>query len=164
MAVRSGSRRVRGAALFNLIPDRRTSREPYTGRRVEAGVWAELRTAASREGATLVTLDDRHTADLLDYAAIAEEELAHDGDYLAELAAWTTSDGVPAHVQGPRSKGDRDQAPPVGLLPQPAARPARHAPPHHRRGHPQMISRFGYGPYVPRAPRRPVTELELTHA
>ncbi|WP_083958673.1 hypothetical protein [Herbidospora mongoliensis] len=32
------------------------------------------------------------------------------------------------------------------------------------RGHPQMIIRFGYGPPVPRAPRRPATELEIHHA
>ncbi|MEV6160208.1 hypothetical protein AB0L53_58725 [Nonomuraea sp. NPDC052129] len=33
----------------------------------------------------------------------------------------------------------------------------RHKDSHHRRGHPQMIMRLGYGPPVPRAPRRPTT-------
>ena len=41
-------------------------------------------------------------------------------------------------------------------------RDMRHrADPRHRRGHPQMIMRLGYGPEVPRAPRRPPTELEI---
>ncbi|NUW44220.1 nitroreductase family protein [Nonomuraea rhodomycinica] len=35
--------------------------------------------------------------------------------------------------------------------------------PRHRRGHPQMIIRLGYGPYVARAPRRPARELEISH-
>jgi nitroreductase len=34
-----------------------------------------------------------------------------------------------------------------------------HTDPRHRRGHPQMIIRFGYGPPVPHAPRRPAREL-----
>jgi hypothetical protein len=34
-----------------------------------------------------------------------------------------------------------------------------HTDPQHRRGHPQMIVRIGYGPAVPRAPRRPVPEV-----
>ena len=37
-----------------------------------------------------------------------------------------------------------------------------HTDPWHRRGHPQMIIRFGYGPAVPRAPRRPAQELLRT--
>ncbi|GIH72596.1 Acg family FMN-binding oxidoreductase [Sphaerimonospora thailandensis] len=35
--------------------------------------------------------------------------------------------------------------------------------PYHRRGHAQMIIRFGYGPAVPRAPRRPPAELMPTY-
>ncbi|MBB6553468.1 hypothetical protein [Nonomuraea rubra] len=35
----------------------------------------------------------------------------------------------------------------------------RRRDPHHRRGHPQMIIKFGYGPYVARSPRRPAAEL-----
>ncbi|GIH76744.1 Acg family FMN-binding oxidoreductase [Planobispora longispora] len=35
----------------------------------------------------------------------------------------------------------------------------RHTDPRHPGGHPQMIIRLGYGPAVPRAPRRPVPEL-----
>ncbi|MCA2229914.1 hypothetical protein [Nonomuraea aurantiaca] len=36
--------------------------------------------------------------------------------------------------------------------------------PRHRRGHPQMIIRLGYGPYGARPPRRPAGELETHHA
>jgi nitroreductase len=35
----------------------------------------------------------------------------------------------------------------------------RHTDPRHPAGHPQMILRLGYGPVVPRAPRRPALEL-----
>ncbi|WP_240777800.1 hypothetical protein [Nonomuraea basaltis] len=35
----------------------------------------------------------------------------------------------------------------------------RRRDPYHRRGHPQMIIRLGYGPHVARSPRRPATEL-----
>ncbi|MBG0830102.1 nitroreductase family protein [Planomonospora sp. ID67723] len=35
----------------------------------------------------------------------------------------------------------------------------RHTDPRHPGGHPQVIIRLGYGPAVPRAPRRPVPEL-----
>ncbi|GLW98582.1 nitroreductase family protein [Microtetraspora sp. NBRC 16547] len=37
----------------------------------------------------------------------------------------------------------------------------RRTDPRHARGHAQMIIRFGYGPVVPRAPRRPAGELLL---
>lgn len=200
--------------LYDVIDARRTSREPFIERRVEPAVLGELRVAASREGASLVPLDERAAADTLDYAAIAEEALAHDSDYLAELAEWTGREGVPDYVQGPLAKGELDPIrdfgrrtrlqvfeprPQLAVLTTPGDRPLdwlragqalqrvlltatlhglsasflnqpldlrdmRHrSDPRHRRGHPQMIIRFGYGPHVPRAPRRPVTELELVH-
>ncbi|MEU8106853.1 hypothetical protein AB0C18_24355 [Nonomuraea muscovyensis] len=96
--------------LYDLIWTRRTNREPFDDRRVPPAVLAELRIAASREGAALLPLDRRATADILEFAALAEEELAHDADYRAELAAWTMpgahADGVPRHVRGPRPAGD----------------------------------------------------------
>ena len=50
---------------------------------------------------------------MLDYVALAEDELARDHDYQAELAAWTMPgarfDGVPAYTHGPRPA--RDPAP-----------------------------------------------------
>jgi hypothetical protein len=204
--------------LYDLIWTRRTNREPFQDRRIPPAVAAELRIAASREGANLVFLDRHATADTLDYAMIAEDELSHDHDYRAELAAWTMAgahaDGVPAYVRGPRPSGEpapvRDfgeragearfePRPQLAVLATPGDRPVdwlragqalqrvlltaarygvsasflnqpldlrdmrRRRDPHHRRGHPQMIMRLGYGPYVARAPRRPATELETSH-
>ncbi|MEV0308264.1 Acg family FMN-binding oxidoreductase [Nonomuraea fuscirosea] len=201
--------------LYDLVPARRTSRRPYFDRRIPPAVMAELRLAASREGARLVTLDRHGTADLLEYAAMAEDELSRDHDYRAELAAWTVRgplyDGVADYALAPRASRDpspvRDfgrqhgearfeERPQLAVLTTPGDRPAdwlragqalqrmllvatRHGvsasylnqpldlrdmrkrrDPHHRRGHPQMIIRLGYGPYVPRSPRRPAAELE----
>ncbi|MFC4114242.1 Acg family FMN-binding oxidoreductase [Nonomuraea zeae] len=201
--------------LYDLIPVRRTSRRPFTSRRLPPAVLAELRRAAAREGATLLPLDRNATTDLLDYAAIAEDELARDHEYRAELAAWTIpgarSDGMPSYTHGPRApKGPypvRDFGRQVGEArfeehPQLAALTTmsdgpldwltagqalqrvllvaakhdvsasflnqpldlrdmrRRRDPGHRRGHPQMIIRFGYGPYVARSPRRPAEELQ----
>src|SRR5690606_11700207 len=99
--------------LYELIPVRRTSREPFSDRPVPPRVLAELRIAASREGATLVPLERDAAAEMLEYAAIAEDELAADPAYRAELAAWTMPgarfDGVPACTHGPRPA--RDPAP-----------------------------------------------------
>ncbi|WP_373291463.1 Acg family FMN-binding oxidoreductase [Nonomuraea cavernae] len=204
--------------LYDLIWERRTNREPYYSRPVPSSVIAELRIAASREGANLLPLDRRGAADIMDYAAIAEEELSGDHDYQAELAAWTMPgaryDGVPAYVHGPRPTGEpapvRDfgrhttkarfeERPQLAVLTTPGDRPIdwlragqalqrlllvatryglsasflnqpldlrdmrQRRDPHHRRGHPQMIIRLGYGPYVARSPRRPATELESSH-
>ncbi|MET8158324.1 hypothetical protein ABZT47_18270 [Sphaerisporangium sp. NPDC005289] len=202
--------------LYANIGKRRTNREPFDDRRVPSWVLADLRIAASREGANLVLLGGRGSADLLDYVAMAEGELAGDHDYLAELRAWTMRgrhrDGLPGYVLGPRPAGDSAAVRDFGTHPaRPDARFERHpqiavlttsgdrpvdwlragqalqrvlllasahgvsasflnqpldlrdmrhrVDPHHRRGHPQMIIRFGYGPNVPRAPRRPPVEL-----
>ncbi|MGP4096885.1 Acg family FMN-binding oxidoreductase [Nonomuraea sp. KM90] len=201
--------------LYDLIPVRRTSRRPFDDRRLPRAVLAELRTAASREGAGLVPLDRHGTIDMLDHAAIAEEELAHDHEYRAEVAAWTMPgahhDGMPGYAHGPHALKDpspvRDFGrregearfegrPQLAVLTTMGDRPldllragqalqrvllvaARHGlsasflnqpldlrdmrhrrDPHHRRGHPQMIIRFGYGPHEARSPRRPAAELE----
>ncbi|TMS00276.1 Acg family FMN-binding oxidoreductase [Nonomuraea basaltis] len=205
--------------LYDLIPVRRTSRRPFFDRRIPPAVMAELRLAASREGARLVPLDRHGTADTLDYAAMAEDELSHDHDYRAELSAWTMRgalyDGVPDYAHGPHALRDPsptrhfgrqhgaarfEERPQLSVLTTAGDRPvdwlragqalqrvllvaARHGvsasflnqpldlrdmrrrrDPHHRRGHPQMIIRFGYGPYVSRSPRRPAAELELARA
>lgn len=216
-ATASPSARVR--ALCAEIPFRRTNREPYSGRRVPAPVLAELRDAAVREGATLLVLGRNSSAELLEHVAIADEELARDRDYLAEINAWTMGggrfDGLPGMVLGPRPVNDpapvrdfgvtrpgqpRPSAefepwPQLAVLTTPGDGPADwlragqalqrvlltatllgvsvsflnqpldlrdmrgRTDPHHRRGHAQMIMRFGYGPPVPRAPRRPPAEL-----
>ncbi|MFC4537111.1 Acg family FMN-binding oxidoreductase [Sphaerisporangium dianthi] len=202
--------------LYAAIGRRRTSREPFSDRRVPPWVLADLRIAASREGANLVLPTMRAAADLLDYAAIAEEELSADHDYLAETRAWTIggthADGLPTYVLGPPPADDPalvryfgvrnartperfESRPQLAVLTTPGDRPLdwlragqalqrvllvaashglsasflnqpldlrdmRHrADPRHRRGHAQMIIRFGYGPGVPRAPRRPAAEL-----
>ncbi|MFI7707427.1 Acg family FMN-binding oxidoreductase [Nonomuraea sp. NPDC049480] len=201
--------------LYELIPCRRTNRQPFGDRLIPAPVLAGMRTAASLERARLLFLDRRSAADMLDYAAIAQDELARDNECLAELAAWTTGQGVPAHVQGPFATGDVDPIrdfgrragsarfeprPQLAVLTTAGDEPmdwlragqalqrvllvaAKHAvsasflnqpldlrdmrrrsDPHHRRGHPQMIMRLGYGPVVPRAPRRPVTDLLVQQA
>ncbi|GAA2852722.1 nitroreductase [Streptosporangium fragile] len=202
--------------LYSFIGVRRTNRYPYEDRSVPGEVLDDLRTAASAEGAALFTTDP---ADLLDYVAIAEERLAADRGYRAELAAWTMPkarhDGVPGYVQGPRGAKDpsptRDFGrhehtarfephPQLAVLATPGDGPRdwlragqalqrvlltatmhgvsasflnqpldlrdilRRTDPRHPLGHPQMIIRFGYGPSVPRAPRRPATELEITSA
>ncbi|GAA1646429.1 nitroreductase [Nonomuraea maheshkhaliensis] len=204
-------------ALYDLIPVRRTSRRPFADRVLPRAVRAGLRQAARREGAGLVFLDRHATDDMLDYAAIAEEQLARDHDYRAELAAWTMPgaryDGLPGYVHGPRPLRDpapvRDfgrqegtarfeERPQLAVLTTMGDRPddwlragqalqrvllvaAGHGvsasflnqpldlrdmrgrrDPRHRRGHPQMIIRFGYGLPVARSPRRPAAELETT--
>ncbi|GII81674.1 nitroreductase [Sphaerisporangium rufum] len=202
--------------LYAAIGRRRTNREPFADRPLPPWVLADLRIAASREGAFLVVPGRHGGGELLECVAIAEDELARDRDYLAELRAWTMRgarhDGLPAHVLGPRPAGEpapvRDfgrhpDRPPVpfearphlAVLTTPGDRPVdwlragqalqrvllvatahgvsasflnqpldlrdlrRHTDPRHRRGHPQMIIRLGYGPEVPRAPRRPPAEL-----
>lgn len=99
--------------LYELIPVRRTSREPFSDRPVPPSVLGDLRIAASREGASLVPLDAEGVAEMLDHVALAEDELSRDHDYQAELAAWTMPgarfDGVPAYAHGPRPA--RDPAP-----------------------------------------------------
>jgi nitroreductase len=221
-AVRVGAAQPASAAqreLYDLIPVRRTSRQPFFERRIPHERMAELRWAAAREGAGLAWLDRHSTLDTLDYAAIAEDELSRDHDYRAELAAWTMPgahyDGMPGYTHGPyavqdpppvRDFGRHDgearfeERPQLAVLTTMGDRPAdwlragqalqrvllvatqhglsasflnqpldlrdmrRRRDPHHRRGHPQMIIRLGYGPHVARSPRRPATELELSPA
>ncbi|GLX99520.1 hypothetical protein [Herbidospora sp. NBRC 101105] len=196
--------------LYAAIPARRTNREPYDDRAVPAGIIGDMKIAASREGACLVVLDRTGVHELLEYAAIAEDELGRDGDYQAELTRWA----VPDYVRGPGPDGDPpvtrnlgrryrsatfEARPRIAVLTTPGDGPVDwlragqalervllvataaglstsflnqpldlrdmrgHTDPRHRRGHPQMIIRFGFGPPVPRAPRRPVTELEIHH-
>ncbi|MEU4512928.1 hypothetical protein AB0G05_25825 [Nonomuraea wenchangensis] len=94
--------------LYDLIPVRRTNRMPFHDRPVPAAVLAELRAAAAMERARLIVLDRRAAMDVLDHAAIAEDELARDEEYLAELRAWTGGRGVPPYVQGPMASGRVD--------------------------------------------------------
>ncbi|GAA3210438.1 Acg family FMN-binding oxidoreductase [Nonomuraea helvata] len=205
--------------MYDLIPVRRTCRLPFTSRPIPPRVLDDLRIAASREGAGLTLLDPDSVAETLEYAAMAEDELACDHAYRAEVAAWTMPgarfDGLPDYALGPRPAREpapvRDfgrhqttarfeERPQLAVLTTPGDRPldwlragqalqrllllaTRHGlsasflnqpldlrdmrhrrDPYHRRGHPQMIIRFGYGPYVARSPRRPATELATLEA
>ncbi|GAA0971681.1 nitroreductase [Acrocarpospora macrocephala] len=196
-----------GARLYEAIPARRTNREPYNGKPVPPAVLAELRIAASREGACLIPLDPPAVAEMLEYAAMAEDELAADPDYRAELARWA----LPGFVRGPMPAGDPpvtrcfgergriaafEPRPQLAVLTTRGDRPTdwlcagqalervlltatahglsasflnqpldlrdmrRRSDPRHRRGHPQMIIRLGYGPLVPRAPHRPADQTQ----
>ncbi|MFF4615544.1 Acg family FMN-binding oxidoreductase [Nonomuraea jabiensis] len=91
--------------LYELIPVRRTNRRPYDERLIPAHVLHDMRTAAALEHARLILLDRRSAADLLDYAATAQDELARDNAYMAELATWTSGHGVPSYVHGPLATG-----------------------------------------------------------
>ncbi|GAB3893688.1 Acg family FMN-binding oxidoreductase [Microbispora bryophytorum] len=215
----SGPASGRTRELYDHIGLRRTNREPFGERPVPPHVLADLRHAAACEGARLVTLERHAAADLLEHIAVADDELGKDGDYQAELRAWTMSgnrrDGLPSYVRGPGcaddpapvrdfgTRGERravrfESSPRLAVLTTSGDGPAdwlragqalqrllltatvhgvsasflnqpldlrdmrRRSDPHHRRGHIQMIIRLGYGPAVPRAPRRPAAELRGT--
>ncbi|GAA4039457.1 Acg family FMN-binding oxidoreductase [Nonomuraea soli] len=183
--------------LYQAIPVRRTNRQPFTARRIPPHVLAELRAAAAAEGASLL----RPSQETLDFAALAEDELALDAAYQAELATAA----MPSYVHGPQATGSPDPIrdfghrtgdarfetePQLAVLATPGDGPLdwlragqalqrvlltatvhgisasflnqpldlrdmrRRNDPPHRGGHPQMIMRLGYGPAVPRAPRR----------
>ncbi|MFI6631237.1 Acg family FMN-binding oxidoreductase [Nonomuraea fuscirosea] len=217
--------------LYDMIPHRRTNRFPFDDRRLPGDVFADLVHAAQEEGATLVPVRGRTARRVLDMVAVAEETLAAEEAYRAELARWTGSrtrcDGVPEHAFGPRPRhGElplRDftlGAPYAGRDPRlsAAGEPVREqadfeqdaqlaalftrgdgprdwlragqalqrvlltatahgvaasmfsqpldlrSAPHRSDteglfGHVQMLVRFGYGPPVPRVPRRPVPDV-----
>ncbi|MFC4061588.1 Acg family FMN-binding oxidoreductase [Planomonospora corallina] len=202
--------------LYGAIKERRTNRHPFSDERLPAQVMEELVRAVRIEGAELVPVGGPASASLLDEVAMADERLASDPEYRAELTHWTGGgglhcDGVPPYVQGPRPVGDtvpvrsftwvaretaRFETHPqlvvvttsgdgpqdwlragqalqrmlltatlygvsASFLNQPLdLRDMRgHTDPRHHRGHPQMIVRLGYGPAVPRAPRRPAPEI-----
>ncbi|WP_205315216.1 hypothetical protein [Nonomuraea lactucae] len=146
-AVRMGDARPASAGqrdLYDLIWARRTNREPFEDRRVPPAVLAELRIAASREGANLVPLDRHASAETLDHVAMAEDELSRDRDYragqaLQRVLLMAAGHGVSASfLNQPMDLRDmRDRR-----------------DPRHRLGHPQMIIRLGYGPFVAAGQRR----------
>ncbi|GAA0410044.1 nitroreductase [Microbispora corallina] len=215
----SGPASWRTRDLYEGIGLRHTNREPFSEWRIPEHVLTDLRDAAAREGARLVVLGRRASAGLLECVAVADDELAGDAAYQAELRAWTMGgsrgEGLPTYVQGPacaddpapvRDFGMHGGRGPVRFEPRPqlaVLTTAGDGPadwlragqalqrvlltatvhgvsasflnqpldlrdmrgrrdPHHRDGHLQMIVRLGYGPPVPRAPRRPPAELKET--
>ncbi|UBU11307.1 Acg family FMN-binding oxidoreductase [Nonomuraea gerenzanensis] len=105
--------------LYEMIPHRRTNRFPFDGQPPPREVFVELVHAAHTEHATLVPVTGRAARRVLDLVGAAENTLAADESYQAELASWTgtgaCSDGVPEHAFGPRpARGElpmRDFAP-----------------------------------------------------
>jgi hypothetical protein len=82
---------------------RRTHRGAFDPGPLPPDTLAALRTAATREGATLrIVADDGRRAALAAAVQTAEHQLRHDGERLRELARWTPApgsascDGVPA--------------------------------------------------------------------
>ncbi|MFI7443022.1 Acg family FMN-binding oxidoreductase [Nonomuraea indica] len=203
--------------MYDMIPHRRTNRFPFDDRRLPKDVFVELVHAAHAEGATLVLVKGRTARRVLDMIGTADDTLAAEESYRAELATWTDPsrrlDGVPEHAFGPRPRDGRlpmrdfslrgaarpsadfEADPQVAalftrgdgpldwlragqalqrvlltatahgvaasLFSQPLdLRPAQH---HGEQagplGHVQMLARFGYGPPVPRVPRRSVFEV-----
>lgn len=93
--------------LYDAIPRRHTYRWPFTGKRVHANILTELELTAAREHAWLRALYPFQGADWVHAAAQAEQELACDRAYLAELRQWTSGAehgfGVPAAAYGPQT-------------------------------------------------------------
>lgn len=95
--------------LHAVIPDRRTNRFPFDGRRLPHEAVRDLVVAARHEGATLVMLDGRAAREVLGMVATAERALSRDEGYRHELSPWTQdgprADGVPRQAFGPRPYG-----------------------------------------------------------
>ncbi|GAA4057310.1 Acg family FMN-binding oxidoreductase [Actinomadura miaoliensis] len=108
-ALRAPGPSLTDAELYAAIPLRHTSRRPFSERPVPQEVRRELVAAARAEGVTLSLPGPQATAYLLSLVAAADQELAADPGYLAELARWTCdggrADGVPAYAFGPRPSG-----------------------------------------------------------
>src|SRR5690606_36211646 len=97
------------AKLYDAIPYRRTNRRPFSKRLVPQRVREELVAAARAEGTALGLPGPQATASLLSLVAAADDRLAGNPAYLAELARWTPDrtrgDGVPWYAFGPRPSG-----------------------------------------------------------
>lgn len=92
--------------LYEAIWQRRTSRLPFSGRRLPSAVPAELEEAAHQEGATLRVPDRQETARVLDLTAEAERRNGADANRRAESRRWIIGPeggdfGLPAAALGP---------------------------------------------------------------
>ncbi|MET9340792.1 hypothetical protein [Nonomuraea sp. NPDC003804] len=94
--------------MYDMIPYRRTNRFPFDGRRLPREVFVDLVHAAHAESATLVLVKGRTARRVLDMIGTADDTLAAEESYRAELACWTDPcrrfDGVPEHAFGPRPR------------------------------------------------------------
>ena len=93
--------------LHVAINRRHTNRQPFSSKRVPQGVLAELREAATLEGAILHFLDHNEAIRVLRLAYDAERAQRADPAYQEELARWAGGqrdrDGIPDSALGPRS-------------------------------------------------------------
>ncbi len=111
----------RDRELHAAIWQRHTSRAPFTGPRVPAGILAALRDAAALEGAALRPLDRAAAGRMIELAAADQQRLCNDPNSLAELATWTGGgrrrDGIPQQALWPTVRGTAaGPAPGPGLL------------------------------------------------
>lgn len=94
--------------LYSMIPQRRTNRFPFDGRRLPREVFVDLVVAAYAENTTLVLITGETARRMLGMIGVADATLAAEEPYLAELARWTHSgnrcDGVPEQSFGPRPR------------------------------------------------------------
>ena len=94
--------------LFAAIPERRSSRRPFTSTHLLEGAVARLRQAAALEGAMLCFTGPAERDAVLNLARTAEARQRRSPAYRAELRAWTSDDpyrddGVPIEAVGPWS-------------------------------------------------------------
>ncbi|WP_406208499.1 hypothetical protein OH807_36975 [Kitasatospora sp. NBC_01560] len=85
-----------GRDLAPAIPDRHSSREPFTNRDVPEAVIGELVDAARGEGAALAALEEDGVRRVLALTAEAEDRIAQDPDRQAETRAWLRADDAGA--------------------------------------------------------------------
>jgi hypothetical protein len=98
------------ARLHQAIRQRHTSRHPFADKELPEEVRAELRGAATREGAQLLFAGPWHAETVLDLMDDAESRDALDPDRRVDLDRWTrlgteadtAVDGVPEYAFGPR--------------------------------------------------------------
>ncbi|KOU72890.1 nitroreductase [Streptomyces sp. MMG1533] len=100
------------ARLHPAIRQRHTSRHPFADKDLPVEVQADLRDAASQEGAGLLFAGPWHAETVLDLVYDAESRDALDPDRRADLDRWTrlgaeadtAVDGVPEYAFGPRRR------------------------------------------------------------
>ncbi|WIM93039.1 nitroreductase family protein [Actinoplanes oblitus] len=93
-------------ALAEAITARHTNRSPFADAVVPADSLAQLRAAATAEGATLTLADAVRRDVIINLAQAAEARLRAEGGYRAELGYWTRPhphrrDGIPPTAVGP---------------------------------------------------------------
>ena len=158
--------------LASYLLVRRTNRQPYRELRLPAAVRRLLDSTAQLEGAELQWFDDGAKLKWLHLAtADAGQADDHSAERSQERRLWVVGsrkvDGVPAASLGPRA--DRPESPArdmaaTSLLNQAIEHDSLRWLLHDPLGawsRPQAVIRFGYGPSVPRTPRRPLADVLL---